>query len=104
MTGSLRFQEVWFGFGFLGPSSRQDVLIEKLIPWKLGTIRPALLPVGSKSSGKLQLPLWPTFSTGKLKTLGQMILRCPPAWKPKFSDKSLVSEKLEMKVIDKEIV
>lgn len=66
-----------FGFGFLSPTARQGVKIEKLIEQKSGSICPALLPVNCKKAGKSQLPLWPTVSIGKLKILCQMILKVP---------------------------
>lgn len=56
-------------FYFLSHTARQGVIIEKLMAWKLGSIYPARLPVNCKSSGKSQLPLWPSLH-GKIENSG----------------------------------
>lgn len=66
VSGSREFGLVFY---FLSHAARQGVIIEKLMAWKLGSIYPARLPVNCKSSGKSQLPLWPSLH-GKIENSG----------------------------------
>lgn len=77
VSGSKEFGLVFY---FLSPASRQGVIIEKLMAWKLGSIYPAQLPVNCKSQTNHSF-LSGLVSMGKLKILGQVILKVPSSLK-----------------------
>lgn len=94
-------------FYFLSPAARQGVIIEKLMAWKLGSIYPARLPVNCKSSGKSQLPLWPSLR-GKIENSGSSdikgALQLEKSRIPdKCESKKLVLGKPEMQLSVKEL-
>lgn len=105
VSGSKEFG--FFFFYFLSPAARQGVIIEKLMVWKLGSIYPARLPVNCKSSGKSQLPLWPSLH-GKIENSGSSDIKgALQLEKSRIPDKSeskeLVLGKPEMQLSIKEL-